>query len=171
MRYYADLQVQNNCFVELRYDRTPHFYSVPYIHVGKKARVIFTRSTVNVFVEGILVATHARSHQYGHTYLKEHLTSNCRAIMERSASYYISWAQHISEDCREYTTEVFNPKRTSQPEEVYYKLCAAIISLSRKYEVALINRTCRLCLECKVFSYKRFEAILKHNSLQKSDDL
>lgn len=170
MKYYADLQVQNNCFVELRHDRTTHFYSVPYIHVGKKARVIFTRSTVNVFVEGILVATHARSHQYGHTYLKEHLASNCRAIMERSASYYISWAQHISEDCREYITEVFNPKRTGQPEEVYYKLCAAIISLSRKYEVALINRTCRQCLECKVFSYKRFEVILKHNSLQESDD-
>lgn len=170
MRYYADLQVQNNCFVELRHDKTTHFYSVPYIHVGKKARVIFTRSTVNVFVEGILVATHTRSHQYGHTYLKEHLASSCRAIMERSASYYISWAQHISDDCREYIAEVFNPKRTNQPEEVYYKLCAAIISLSRKYEVELINRTCRQCLECKVFSYRKFEAILKHNRLQDADD-
>ena len=170
MRYYADLQVQNNCFVELRHDKTTHFYSVPYVHVGKKSRVIFTRSTVNVFVEGILVATHRRSHQYGHTYLKEHLASSCRAIMERSASYYISWAQHISADCREYIAEVFNPKRTSQPEEVYYKLCTAIISLSRKYEVAVINKTCRQCLECKVFSYKKFEAILKHNSIQEPDD-
>ena len=90
--------------------------------------------------------------------------------MERSASYYISWAQHISADCREYIAEVFNPKRTSQPEEVYYKLCTAIISLSRKYEVAVINKTCRQCLECKVFSYKKFEAILKHNSIQEPDD-
>lgn len=98
MKYYADMQMQNNCFVELRHDKTTHFYSVPYIHVGKKARVIFTRSTVNVFVEGMLVATPKRSHEYGHTYRKEHLASSCRAIMDQSASYYISWAQHVSPD-------------------------------------------------------------------------
>lgn len=90
MKYYANLQVQSNCFVELRQDKVTHFYSVPYIHVGKKALVIFTRSIVNVYIDGIQVASHIRSYEYGHTYLKEHLASNCRAIMERSASYYIT---------------------------------------------------------------------------------
>ncbi|MCI1732283.1 MAG: IS21 family transposase, partial [Prevotella sp.] len=56
------------------------------------------------------------------------------------------------------------------PEEVYYKLCASIMSLSRKYEVAIIDKTCRQCRECKVFSYRKFEAILKHNSLIASED-
>ena len=43
MRYYADLKVQNNGFVELRHDKTTHFYSVPYIHIGRMAKVVFTR--------------------------------------------------------------------------------------------------------------------------------
>lgn len=170
MKYYADLQVQNNCFVELRHDKVTHFYSVPYIHVGKKARVIFTRSTVNIYVDGIQVASHTRKHEYGHTYKDKHLASNCKAVMKRSASYYVSWAAHISPDCKDYISEVFNPRRTNQPEEVYYKLCASIMSLSRKYELALINQTCRQCLEYKVFTYRKFEAILKHNSLKASAD-
>lgn len=170
MKYYANLQVQSNCFIELRHDKTTHFYSAPYIHVGKKALVIFTRSNVSIYVDGMQVASHRRSYEYGHTYIKEHLASNCRAIMERSASYYITWAAHISSDCRDYISEVFNPRHTNQPEEVYYKLCASIMSLSRKYELAVINKTCRQCIECKVFSYRKFEAILKHNSLHDSAD-
>lgn len=170
MKYYANLQVQSNCFIELRHDKVTHFYSVPYIHVGKKALVIFTRSMVSIYVNGIPVASHTRKHGYGHTYINEHLASNCRAIMERSASYYVSWAAHISPDCKEYITEVFNPQRTNQPEEVYYKLCASIMSLSRKYELEIVNKTCRQCLECRVFSYRKFETILKHNSLEASAD-
>ncbi len=170
MKYYANLQVQTNCFVELRHDKTTHFYSVPYVHVGKKALVIFTRSVVNIYIDGEQVASHARKYEYGYTYIKDHLASNCRAVMERSASYYTAWAAHISPDCKDYITEVFNPQRTNQPAEVYYKLCAAIMSLSRKYELEVLNLTCRQCMECKVFSYHKFEAILKHNGLKASAD-
>ena len=170
MKYYATLQVQNNCFVELRHDKVTHFYSVPYIHVGKKAQVIFTRSNVKIYIDGIQVASHIRKHEYGHTYVKEHLASNCRVIMERSAAYYVSWAAHISPDCKDYVSEIFNPQRTSQPEEVYYKLCASIMSLSRKYELGVLNKTCRQCIEHRVFTYRKFEAILKRNSQHEASD-
>ncbi len=56
MKYYANLQVQSSCFIELRHDKTTHFYSAPYIHVGKKALVIFTRSNVSIYVDGMQVA-------------------------------------------------------------------------------------------------------------------
>lgn len=82
----------------------------------------------------------------------------------------MSWASRISPDCGKYIAEVFNPQRTNQPEEVYYKLCASIMSLSRKYETEDLNKTCRQCLKCRVFSYRKFEAILKHNSLKFSAD-
>lgn len=170
MKFYATLQVQHNCFVELRHDKLTHFYSVPYIHVGKKAQVIFTRSNVNIYVDGIQVASHPRKYEYGHTYKDEHLASNSKAIMKRSAAYYVTWAEHISPDCGDYIREVFNPQRTTQPEEVYYRLCASVMSLSRKYGLDVLNRTCRQCIECRVFSYRKFEAILKHNSLMSSAD-
>lgn len=170
MRFYADLTVQANCHVELRHNKTTHFYSVPYIHVGKKARVIFTRSWVNVYVEGKQVASHLRSDEYGYTTTKEHMGSNCRAIMERSAAYYVEKAKYVSPDCYEYVKEIFSPKRTNQPEEVYYKLCASIMSLRRKYKLDVFDLTCRQCMEYRVFSYKKFEAILKRNDLESESD-
>lgn len=170
MKFYATLQVQHNCFVELRHDKLTHFYSAPYIHIGKKAQIIFTRSNVNIYVDGIQVASHPRKYEYGHTYKDEHLASNSKAVMKRSAAYYVTWAEHISSDCGDYIREVFNPKRTNQPEEVYYRLCASVMSLSRKYELDVLNRTCRQCIEYRVFSYRKFEAILKHNSLTASAD-
>ena len=170
MRYYADLKVQNNCFVELRHDKVTHFYSAPYAYIGRKAKVIFTRSWVKIYVDNQLVATHRREHEYGYTHVAEHLASKSRAITERSAAYYITWAGKQSEDCKAYVTEIFNPRRTSNPEEVYYRICGAIISSYRKYESPLVDLTCRQCLENRVFSYKRFEAILKNNYLHQADD-
>ncbi len=170
MRYYADLKVQNNNFVELRHDKVTHFYSAPYIYIGRMARVIFTRSWVKIYVDNQLVATHTRKYEYGHTYEKEHMASNSRAIMERSAAYYVSWAGKKSEDCKAYISEIFNPQRTNKPEEVYYRLCGAILSSYKKYESALVDLTCRQCLDNRVFTYKKFEAILKHNYITQSDD-
>lgn len=170
MRYYADLKVQNNCFVELRHDKVTHFYSVPYAYIGRKAKVIFTRSWVKIYVDNQLVATHKREHEYGYTHVPEHMASKSRAITERSAAYYITWAGKQSEDCKAYVTEIFNPRRTSNPEEVYYRICGAIIASYRKYEGRLVDLTCRQCLENRVFTYKKFEAILKNNYLHQADD-
>ena len=170
MRYYADLKVQNNCFVELRHDKVTHFYSAPYTYIGRKAKVIFTRSWVKIYVDNQLVATHKREHEYGYTHVPEHLASKSRAITERSAAYYIQWAGKQSEDCKAYVTEIFNPRRTNNPEEVYYRICGAIIASYRKYEGSLVDLTCRQCLENRVFSYKKFEAILRNNYLHQADD-
>lgn len=170
MRYYADLKAGSNNFVELRHDKVTHFYSVPYIYIGRMARVIFTRSWVKIYVDNQLVATHTRKHDYGHTYEPEHMASNSRAIMERSAAYYVSWAGKKSEECKAYISEIFNPQRTNKPEEVYYRLCGAILSSYKRYESSLVDLTCRQCLDNRVFTYKKFEAILKHNYITQSDD-
>ena len=147
-----------------------HFYSAPYAYIGRKAKVIFTRSWVKIYVDNQLVATHRREHEYGYTHVPEHMASKSRAITERSAAYYITWAGKQSEDCKAYVTEIFNPRRTNNPEEVYYRICGAIISSYRKYESPLVDLTCRQCLENRVFSYKKFEAILKNNYLHQADD-
>ena len=170
MRYYADLKVQANCHVELRVKKVTHFYSVPYTCVGKRALVIFTRSWVNIYVEGKPVASHIRKFEYGYTTQLDHMASNNRVIMERSAAYYVSWARRNSTACGEYVAEIFNPQRTNQPEEVYYKLCAAIISSRSKCEASVFDKTCSQCLELGVFSYRRFEAILKRNIRMSADD-
>ena len=170
MRYYADLKVQPNGFVELRHAGVTHHYSVPYIHIGRKAKVVFTRSNVKIYIDGKPVATHDREHTFGYTYEDEHLASKARVILTRSAATYVSRAERRSPDCGAYISEIFNKERTSQPEEVYYRLCEAVLASYHKYESHLVDLTCRQCLEYRVFSYKRFEAILKHNRITQPDD-
>ena len=170
MRRYADLKVQNSCFVELRHDKVTHFYSVPHIHIGRNARVVFTRSWVKIYIDGKEVATHQRKHTYGHTYVKEHLASSSLAVIERSAAYYTAMAGSRSEDCRAYIKRIFSPERTNKPEEVYYRLCSAILSSYRRHDPAVVDLTCRQCLENNVFNYKGFEKILKNNSLMRAND-
>ena len=96
MCLYVNLKVQANCHVKLRQDKVTHFYSVPYIHVGKQVCVAFTRSCVKVYVEYELVASHIRSYTYGYATVMEHLASNSRVIMERLAAYYVEKAKDIS---------------------------------------------------------------------------
>ena len=55
--------------------------------------------------------------------------------------------------CHEYVKRIFDPKRTTQPEEVYYKLCNSIVSLRRG-----------------IYSYSKFEAILRRNGVNASAD-
>lgn len=163
MRYYANLHVGENCFVELTHNKITRYYSAPYIHVGKPAKVIFTRSWVKIYVDGMCVATHQRAFCYGHTFVDEHLASKCNVIMKRSASTYVERARRMSPTCMEYISNIFSPQRTNQPEEVYYRLCEGIFSLYRNYGTELTDMTCRQCMDHDVYSYKRFEYILKRN--------
>lgn len=161
MKYYTDVHVQKNGYVEVGRER--HNYSVPYIHIGKKARVIFTRSTVKVYVDGECVATHMRSMSWGYTTVKTHLASNNRAITDRSPQYYISRARMVSPIFGVYITELFSGTRSPNPPEVYYKTCDMLLRLSRTYGREQFDATCRACLEHGIFMGKRFEAILKNN--------
>ena len=167
----SHLKVGSNNFVELRHDKVTLFYSAPYVYIGRMARVIFTRSWVKIYVDNQLVANHDRSHVYGYTYVEGQLVSKSNTILERSAASYVSWAGRKAEGCKAYIIEEnFNPQRTNKPEEVYYRLCAAILSSYKKYEGGLVDLTCRQHLDNRIFTCKKFEAILKDNYLTQSSD-
>lgn len=97
-----------------------------------------------------------------------HIASNGRVIMERLAAYYVKKAKDISSDCHEYLKGIFDPKRTAQPEEVYYKLCNSVVCLRRKYDLATFDLTCHQCMEYGIYSYSKCEAILKRNGVNAS---
>lgn len=162
IKNYADVKVQYNGYVELGKDK--HNYSVPYIHIGKKARIIFTRSIVRIYVNNECVATHIRTIGWGYTTIREHLASNNKAILERCPQYYIEKATCISDDFRIYITEMFSSKRSSNPPEIYYKTCSMLFSISHKYDINSFNATCRICLKNGVFQGYRFASILQNVS-------
>jgi transposase len=160
MRRYADVTVQQNGFVLLGHDK--HYYSVPYQLIGRKAKIIYTRSIVRIFVDGEQVALHPRVYGYGYTKIDAHLASNAKAITSRSPEYYKRRAERVSPALEGLIEELFEHTGNSTPPEYYYKTCDMMLRLQKDYPAKAFEQACSICLENGIYSGKKLESILKN---------
>jgi len=160
LKYYARLRVGVNGYIYLGRDR--HYYSVPYIHIGEEAQVIYTRQRVKIFCRNEQVAIHERETRRGYTTVKEHLCSAHQHYGERSPHYYIDRAAKRSSSLAALIKSVFDD---GKPPEMHYKTCDGLLSLSRKTDPALFERACRMALEHQVTSYNFVKSLLTGNRL------
>ena len=159
LEYHHTATVQKNNHVILTQDK--HYYSVPYTHIGQKARIIYTRSLVSIFVKGQKVATHQRDRStYGYSTLKEHLCSHHRHYLERSPEYYQQRAKAISETLHRLITLVFT--RPAHPEQ-WYKTCDGLLRLQRRYDPLRFENACTLAITHEQYSYLFVRQVLENN--------
>jgi transposase len=160
IKYYADLHVgQNNCIYMAR---DKHYYSVPYIHIGEKVQVIYTRTLVRIFCRNSLVATHERKTGFGYSTVAEHLCSTHRFYSERSPEFYIRQAEKKSALLAEIVRCLFTGDK---PPEVYYRTCDGLLSLQRKSDPARFEKACRIALEHGSFSCRFIQSLVEGKSL------
>jgi transposase len=160
IRYYAELKVENNCCICLARDR--HHYSVPYVYIGERAKVIYTRTLVKIFCRNTLVATHQRVVGQGYTTVSEHLCSAHRFYRERSPEFYIRQAEKRSSVLKQLITCIF--ANSARPPELSYKTCDGLLSLSRKYDPVRFEKACQMALEVEKFSYRFVLSVLENKS-------
>lgn len=161
LKYYRRLKVAKNNHIYLCHDK--HYYSVPYIHIGAQAKVIYTRSMVYIYIDGKQVAVHQRNFAPGrYSTNKEHLCSHHRHYLDRSPDYYLEKAKSKGEPFYKLIGEVFNQNR--HPEQLY-RTCDGFFSIQRKTEAGKFNRACDLALEYQNFSYHFLANIIKNNTL------
>jgi len=160
-KYYAQLKVENNCCICLARDR--HYYSVPYIYIGEKVQVIYTRTLVKIFCRNTLVATHERKVGFGYTTVEEHLCSAHRFYRERSPEYYIEAAGKKSSVLKELVTAVFN--NSKRPPELSYRTCNGLLSLSRKTNPKRFEKTCSIVIDAGKYSYRFVRSLVDGKSL------
>ncbi len=150
VRYYADLKVGQNCCVLLGRDK--HYYSVPYVHIGKSAKVIYTRSVVKIYVDGELVATHRRDMRQGtYTLAREHLASNSLSYRDRSPGYYIEKGGQSLDELGRLISNIFYT--SEMPAETHYRSCDALLSLQRKSDPVVFRQACQTALSVGRYSY------------------
>lgn len=159
MKRYAEVTIQQNGHVYLSCDK--HYYSVPYIYIGCKARIIFTSSIVKIFVKGSQVAVHTRDRNFGYTSKEEHLASNSLAFTKRSAKYYIDRAGCASTSLQLLFEKMFGQSNGSVPPEYYYRTCDMILRLHKCHDKAAFDRACEICAENSIFSGKRMENVIR----------
>jgi len=150
IKYYTDLQVmQNNC---IYLGRDQHYYSVPYQYIGQKARVIYTRTLVTVFINGQQVATHVRDIRRGeYTLVNEHLASNAKAYRDRSPEYYIKRGSAIYPELGTIMEYMFY--QSSAPAEIHYRACDGLLALQRKTDPTIFHTACKAALEYQRYQY------------------
>jgi len=159
LKYYAEYKVAKNNHIYLGQDK--HYYSVPYAHIGKQAKVIYTRNLVKIYIDGQKVAVHRRDFGTGkYTTEKAHLCSAHQHYLDRSPDYYIGKAEKIDAVFKELTENIF--KQNKYPEQLY-RSCDGIFSLQRKTDRETFLRACKIALELQNYTYGFILNLIKNN--------
>jgi len=149
--------VMKNGHVSLGADK--HYYSVPYRFVGKKVKVMYSRSTVEVFYHYERIAIHKRTKSpYNYTTEKDHMASAHRFVSDWTPEHFLSWAGGIHEDVQLYILKVLDRK---QHPEQGYKSCVGILSFSRKVGNERLIKACQRALGYGIYNYKTIQTILE----------
>lgn len=149
MKCYSHVTVKDTGEVYLSCDK--HYYTVPYDLIGRKATIIHTRSLVKIYVDNKSVAIYARVREWGHTQLPEHLAPNVRAYLERSPEYYCEKADHVSEALGKLFQSMFYHRADGVNNEVYYRICEAMLKLQKKTESGVFDKACEVCRVNKIY--------------------
>lgn len=155
----ALVTVMKNGHVCLRADR--HYYSVPYKYIGKRVKLLYTSTEVEIYLNYEHIAIHRRDlRKYQYTTEPEHLASSHRYQSQWSAEWFIAQAEQISPEVAAYITRVIESRQ--HPEQAY-KSCSGILSLVRKGGPERLIRACRRADEYGNYSYRIIEDILTKN--------
>jgi len=158
LKYYALYKVAKNNHIQLTRDL--HYYSVPYVHIGEKAKVIYTHNLVRIYVRGTLVAVHPRNRTPGgYSTIKEHLCSHHQHYMDRSPSYYMDKAKELSDTLYHVIKLLFEGGR---PPEQNYRTCDGFLSLYRKTDPDIFQKACLEALSCRCYSYSFLRKVIDH---------
>ena len=158
-------KVMKNGHVSLHEDR--HYYSVPYELIGKRVRLIYNSSKVEIYYLFRLVAVHVRSNRRNrYTTSPDHLASKHRFLSEWNPEFFLEKASAISVEVARFIERLMESK---QHPEQGYKACSGVLNLARRVGAQRITACCRRALEYDAISYYMLEEIVK-KGLDKLDD-
>jgi len=161
-------KVMKNGHVALHEDR--HYYSVPYDLIGKRVRLIYNSSKVEIYHQFRLVAVHVRSYRRNrYSTSPDHLASRHRFLSEWNPEFFLEKAAAISEEVALFVERLMDSK---QHPEQGYKACSGVLNLARRVGQQRITACCRRALEYNAISYYMLEEILKKglDALGDTDD-
>lgn len=151
--------VMKNGHVYLTEDQ--HYYSVPYELIGKKVKLHYSRSKVELFMNYELIASHKRIRS-PHNYSTDpaHMPAQHKYVTEWSAEFFINQATSIDPVVALYITEVL--KKKQHPQQAY-RSCQGIIHLGKKVGHKRLIKACNRAHAIGYYNYKIIDEILRKN--------
>ena len=159
IKYQSFATVMQNGHVSLSSDK--NFYSVPYQYLRKKVKLLYTKSTVEIYYKYNRIATHPRHYKpYVYTTNPEHMDSTHQFVADWSASRFLDWASGIDPSVGEFIMKIIDSK--NHPEQAY-KSCLGILSFEKKVGKQRLINACKRALDYRIYSYKAIQNILENN--------
>jgi transposase len=159
MRENVQVTVSPNGHVCLHCDK--HYYSVPYIHIGKKVKIFFSKTIVDIYYKYELIASHQRIRsQHKYTTEPTHMATYNNQLLNWNPQRFIEEAHKIHEDVGFYIEMVIAKK--PHPEQAY-KSCQGILSFAKRFVAERLINACRRAHQYGAYHYKIIEAILQKN--------
>lgn len=156
LRTIRQVTVQKSCHVLLTEDK--HYYSVPFQLIGKKVKLIYSRSTVEIYDNYRLVAAHQRIKSSGnYSAIREHLPADYQHVMACNPDHYINKAKAIDPIVEIYVRKVLEKK--TYPQQAF-KSCDGILAFNNKVGRDRLIKACKRGHEIGHYGYKVIESIL-----------
>ena len=150
--------VSVNGHVCLKEDK--HYYSVPFLYIGKKVKLLYTSTHVEIYYNYASLTVHQRDRkQYGYTTNTEHLASTHKYLTEWNPERFIKWAESIDESVKDFVIRLMKSK--SHPEQSY-KACQGVLSYERKVGRERLINACKRAIEYENYSYHSIKTILEN---------
>jgi transposase len=158
IKYYKEYKLAQNNHIYLGEDK--HYYSAPYQHIGKKLKVVYTKTMVRIFCNSELVAVHQRNFAKGrYTTQKGHLCSTHRHYLGRSPEFYKNKANKISGTLGYLFELIFSQDK--YPEQLY-RGCDGLFSLQKNTPAPTFEKACKMAIEYGNYSYGFILNIIKN---------
>lgn len=159
MRQISIVTVMKNGHVCLNSDK--HYYSVPYAHIGKKVKLFYSKSIVEIYYKYELIARHERMKgKSTYTTERDHLATFNLEIAEWNPQRFLSEASKIHPDVETYIQQVLIKK--AHPEQAY-KSCQGILSFAKRVGHDRLIRACQRAHQYGLYHYRAIENILLRN--------
>ena len=159
IKYQTFSTVMQNGHVQLNPDK--HCYSVPYQFIRKKVKILYTKTTVEIYYKYNRIASHPRSlSPYIYTTNPEHLASTHQFVSEWNAPRFINWAKSIDAGVCEYIIKIIETR--THPEQAF-RSCLGILSFEKRVGKQRLINACNRALDFGTYSFKAIQNILENN--------
>lgn len=156
----VQLTVQRNYHVQLTEDR--HYYSVPYQHVGKKVKVLYDASSVEIYLGQERIALHVRKNRNkAYTTLTEHMPPHHQRMQQIKGwnrDDLLEQASRIGHSTHQAATLMM---QNSIYIEQNYKACFGMLMLQKKYGSDRLEAACHRALQGSRVNYTMIKNILE----------
>jgi transposase len=138
-----------------------HFYSVPYQLVGHEVEIRLTAATVEIFREGLRVASHVRSFLADRaTTIAEHRPKAHQQYLEWTPSRLLGWADAAGP----HTAQLFRQILATKPHpEMGYRSCLGLVRLGGKHSTDRLEAAAARALHFGAYSFASVDSILRHH--------